>query len=62
MPVHYTGTLQSLKMIFKEEGLVGLYRGLPPTLVALIPNWAIYFFCYEQAKHAATVYGACVFA
>ncbi|KAK6157646.1 hypothetical protein DH2020_011894 [Rehmannia glutinosa] len=34
--------LVSLQTIVQNEGLKGLYRGLTPTLTALLPNWAIF--------------------
>ncbi|KAG5567785.1 hypothetical protein RHGRI_003087 [Rhododendron griersonianum] len=33
----------SLAQIFQREGLRGMYRGLSPTVLALLPNWAVSF-------------------
>ncbi|XP_022757928.1 nicotinamide adenine dinucleotide transporter 1, chloroplastic-like [Durio zibethinus] len=40
----------SLEQIIQKEGLRGMYRGLAPTVLALLPNWAVYFAMYEQLK------------
>ncbi|GAV56999.1 Mito_carr domain-containing protein [Cephalotus follicularis] len=51
-PANGKGSLiiSSLQQIFHKEGLRGMYRGLSPTVLALLPNWAVYFTMYEQLK------------
>ncbi|ESR57664.1 hypothetical protein CICLE_v10024227mg [Citrus x clementina] len=64
----------SLEQIFQKEGLRGMYRGLSPTVLALLPNWAIAelfilqctsrlksFLCSEDKNHHLSV-GANVIA
>eukprot|EP00127_Corallochytrium_limacisporum_P004652 Clim_evm6s172 gene=Clim_evmTU6s172 len=42
--------VKTLRDILKNEGIRGWYRGLGPTLMGLLPNWAIYFPAYEEYK------------
>jgi len=43
----YKGIIQALQLIAREEGLAGLYGGLGPHLLKVIPNAAIMFLAYE---------------
>jgi len=43
----YTGLAQALKLIFKEEGVAGLYGGMATHLLRVVPNAAIMFWTYE---------------
>lgn len=42
--------ISSLQQIIKNEGIQGMYRGLSPTILALLPNWAVYFTVYDKLK------------
>ncbi|KAG5297927.1 mitochondrial carrier protein [Histoplasma ohiense] len=43
----YTGLVQCFRLIFKEEGIAGLYGGLTPHLLRVVPSAAIMFGMYE---------------
>ncbi|KAK3695587.1 mitochondrial carrier protein rim2-like protein [Podospora appendiculata] len=43
----YTGLAQCFKLVFKEEGMVGLYGGMTPHLLRTVPSAAIMFGMYE---------------
>ncbi|KAL2945305.1 Nicotinamide adenine dinucleotide transporter 1 chloroplastic [Bienertia sinuspersici] len=58
-PVKGRIIVSSLEQIFYKEGLRGMYRGLSPTVLALLPNWAVYFTIYEQLKRFLGTDGYC---
>ncbi|KAI9365465.1 mitochondrial carrier domain-containing protein [Zopfochytrium polystomum] len=56
-PPKYRGTLPTLKLIWREEGLRGLFSGLTPSVLAYLPDRAIWFSMYHECKVA---FGAAV--
>jgi len=43
----YTGLAQCFKLVWKEEGMAGMYGGLTPHLLRTVPSAAIMFGMYE---------------
>eukprot|EP00588_Corethron_pennatum_P020298 CAMPEP_0194329574 /NCGR_PEP_ID=MMETSP0171-20130528/48732_1 /TAXON_ID=218684 /ORGANISM="Corethron pennatum, Strain L29A3" /LENGTH=328 /DNA_ID=CAMNT_0039090345 /DNA_START=117 /DNA_END=1100 /DNA_ORIENTATION=- len=46
------GPLSIGRGILRSEGISGLFRGLPPTLVGIIPSRSTYFWAYETTKRS----------
>lgn len=46
-PRKYTGLIQTLKVVLREEGVVSMYGGLSAHLLRVVPNAAIMFVVYE---------------
>ncbi|XP_015791224.1 solute carrier family 25 member 40 [Tetranychus urticae] len=46
----FTGTLDGIVHIARNEGLTSLWSGLPPTLIMAIPSTVIYFTIYDQLR------------
>jgi solute carrier family 25, member 33/36 len=44
----YTGLWQCFKLVAKEEGMAGLYGGLTPHMLRVVPSAAIMFGTYES--------------
>nr|AKN21597.1 slc25a-29 [Schmidtea mediterranea] len=44
------GVIKNIKLIVATEGKLGLFRGVVPTLVGVIPSRSIYFWAYNYAQ------------
>lgn len=42
--------IEIAKRIFQQDGVPGFFRGLPPTLVGIIPSRSAYFYAYQRTK------------
>lgn len=50
----YSGVVNALRTMLKEEGLRSYYHGVTASLCAFVPNWAIYWTTYEFCKRRYT--------
>jgi solute carrier family 25 folate transporter 32 len=46
----YRGFFHTVRLIWREEGVRGMYRGMGPLLLGYLPTWGIYFTVYQQSK------------
>lgn len=49
------GMVETLRTIVRDEGPRGLYRGLLPNFLKVIPAVSIGYVVYEQLKHVLGV-------
>jgi solute carrier family 25 (mitochondrial folate transporter), member 32 len=50
VPAVYSGMLGTARVIWREEGIRGMYRGLGPIVLGYIPTWAVWFMVYGKSK------------
>ena len=48
--VNAVSTVKAFKIVWKESGLMGLYRGMIPTLIRDSPSYGVWFLVYEFMK------------
>ena len=46
----YRGLIGTANVIWREEGIRGLYRGLGPIILGYLPTWAVWFTVYNESK------------
>ncbi|KAK4188047.1 mitochondrial carrier domain-containing protein [Podospora australis] len=52
----YKGLIGTGKIIWTEEGLRGMYRGLGPIIMGYLPTWAVWFTVYNKSKEYLAPY------
>ena len=48
----FVDVFRILRQVHRVEGARGLFKGLGPTLIGVVPARAIHFFTYGNLKHA----------
>jgi solute carrier family 25 folate transporter 32 len=49
-PRMYNGLVGTANVIWREEGIRGMYRGLGPIVMGYLPTWAVWFTVYNKSK------------
>jgi solute carrier family 25 (mitochondrial folate transporter), member 32 len=48
--VVYKGMLGTARVIWRDEGIRGMYRGLGPIILGYLPTWSVWFTVYSKSK------------
>ena len=58
----YRGMFGTASVIWRQDGLRGMYRGLGPMLLGYLPTWAVYMTVYGSSRdYFYTVTGTNIF-
>ena len=52
----YKGLVGTASVIWRDEGLRGMYRGLGPIILGYLPTWAVWFTVYNKSKTVISQY------
>ena len=55
-PKMYNGLVGTARVIWAEEGIRGMYRGLGPIVLGYLPTWAVWFTVYNESKTVLSRY------
>lgn len=55
-PKLYNGLVGTASVIWREEGIRGMYRGLGPIVLGYLPTWAVWFTVYNESKTVLAQY------
>ncbi|KAI9752604.1 MAG: Platinum sensitivity protein [Chaenotheca gracillima] len=47
---NYRGLVGTSRLIWREDGIRGMYRGLGPIILGYFPTWAVYFTVYDVSR------------
>ena len=60
-PLQDRGLLGTGRLIWREGGFRGMYRGLAPAMLAFLPRWTVYITVYHESNEALTTrFGRCI--
>ena len=48
--IHYRNLYSSFRIVAKNEGFGGFYKGVTPAVIAAAGSWGGYFYIYEISK------------